>query len=84
MIEDHIVEVAGNYQSITEVGLIMRLLYICNWFDVDYIKNMFQKLGFDSLTSQKLHMIFQIWRKTRRRIFWMMNDPKLYYIYKCT
>jgi hypothetical protein len=33
------------------------------WFDADYIKTMFEKLGFDFLTSQKLYMILQTWRK---------------------
>jgi hypothetical protein len=33
------------------------------WFDADYIKKMFEKLGFDFLTSQKLYMILQTWRK---------------------
>jgi hypothetical protein len=66
MIEGHIVDAGGNYQLITDVGLPTMFSIYCTlgkWFDADYIKNMFEKLGFDFLTSQKLYMILQTWRK---------------------
>ena len=56
MIEGHIVDAGGNYQLITDVGLPTIFSIYCTpgkWFDADYIKNMFEKLGFDVLTSQK-------------------------------
>jgi hypothetical protein len=66
MIEGHVMDTGKNYQLITDVGLPTMLSIYCTlgkWFDADYVKNMFEKLGFDFLTAQKLYMILQTWRK---------------------
>jgi hypothetical protein len=66
MIEGHVVDTGGNYQLITDIGLPTILSIYCTLgkgFDADYIKEMFMKCGFDFLTSQKLYMILQTWRK---------------------
>jgi len=66
MLEGHIVDAGGNHQLVTDVGIPTMFSIYCTlgkWFDADYIKAMFEKLGFDFLTSQKLYMILQTWRK---------------------
>ena len=72
MIEGHIVDAGGNYQLVTDVGIPTMFSIYCTlgkWFDADYIKTMFEKLGFDFLTSQKLYMILQTWRKEMPKAF---------------
>jgi hypothetical protein len=66
MLEGHVVDTGGNYQLITDVGPPTLLSIYCTLgkgFDADYIKGMFMKCGFDFLTSQKLYMVLQNWRK---------------------
>jgi hypothetical protein len=66
MIEGHVVDEGGNHQLIANVGLPTMLSIYCTlgkWFDADYVKNNFEKLGFDFLTSQKLYTTLQTWRK---------------------
>ena len=63
MIQGHVVDAGGNYQLVTDVGIPTMYCTLGKWFDADYIKSMFEQFGFDFLTSQKLYMILQKWRK---------------------
>ena len=70
MLDGHITDVDGSYQLITDIGLATVFSIYCTKpkaFDAQYIKEIFQKLGFNLFTCHKLYVILEIWRKNLPR-----------------